>query len=97
MTFDCFWRKQGSTRRRYRKEEWDKHKLEPSGYGLTFIRRVLKHIGVEFLEYSDQVVRDGTRLDRFYKREPLSVTFDNGMSIPHRPNSCMDLTQFKES
>ena len=97
MTFDAFWRKQGSKRRTYWKQEWEKHKLEQSGYGLTFIRRVLEHIGVGFLDHSDQIVKDSTRLDSFYGREPLTVTYDNGMSIPHRPNSCMDLTQFKES
>ena len=51
---------------------------------------------VEFLSYENQLVADACRLDTFWNRVPLKVTYDNGTSDSNRDQSCMPLDIFKE-
>ena len=63
---------------------------------MPFIRRVLSFLKVEFLSYEDQLVADACRLDTFWDRVPLKVTYDDGTSVSNRDQSCMRLDTFKE-
>ena len=63
---------------------------------MPFIRRVLSFLKVEFLSYEDQHVADACRLNTFWDRVPLKVTYDDGTSVRNRDQSCMRLDTFKE-
>ena len=63
---------------------------------MPFIKSVLTFLGVEFLNYDDQLVADACRLNEHWGRRELKVTYDDGTSNPNRINSCMRLDGFKE-
>lgn len=50
VTYEAFWERQPrSSRKSYWESNWNIRKKDNRGYGLNFIRRFLKHIGVKFL------------------------------------------------
>ena len=50
VTFESFQQKQPkSSRKAYYKKTWQIRKKDTCGYGLPFVRRVLKYVGAQFL------------------------------------------------